>query len=117
MAHEDQTARVPPRGPMPSPPPPREPAPAPPPAPADPDLPTQVAGLQGWVGALDRIIGIRTRVLLVLVALAIGGAGAAINLALDAGSDKASKADVNRLRDQVEAGGTAAGGDLQTQID
>ncbi len=80
------------------------------------DIPTQVAGLRAWVGAIDRIIGIRTRVLLVLVAIAIGGAGAAIYLSLQAGSDKASKADVNKLRDDVQSGGAAVGGDLETQV-
>ena len=45
----------------------------------------------------------RTRVFLVLVAIAIGGAGAGIYLAIDAQNSAVSEGDVQALQEQVEA--------------
>jgi hypothetical protein len=52
------------------------------PAAAPPEGP--LAGIRAWLSELDDKLSARTRVFLVLAALAIGGAAAAIYLALDA---------------------------------
>ena len=79
-------------------------------------------GLRAWIGEVERKLGIRTRVFLVLLAIAIGASGAAIYLALEAddggsGGGGASTEEVQWLREQVEleggAGDTAA---LEAQI-
>ncbi len=79
-------------------------------------------GLRAWIGEVERKLGIRTRVFLVLLAIAIGASGAAIYLALEAddgggGGGGASTEEVQALREQVEleggAGDTAA---LEAQI-
>jgi hypothetical protein len=79
-------------------------------------------GLRAWIGEVERKLGIRTRVFLVLLAIAIGASGAAIYLALEAddgggGGGGASTEEVQSLREQVEleggAGDTAA---LEAQI-
>src|SRR4051794_32559652 len=74
FAEAPQPTRPQPIGPPPAGqlPPGRAAVPPAPPVPPPLDLPTQVEVLRNWVGALDRIIGIRTRVLLVLAAIAIG---------------------------------------------
>jgi hypothetical protein len=59
-------------------------------------------GLRAWIGEVERKLGMRTRVFLVLVAIAVGGAGAAIYLAIEAQEDSVSKADVQALRDELE---------------
>jgi uncharacterized protein HemX len=61
-------------------------------------------GLRAWIGELERKLGARTRIGLVLVALAIGGAGAGIYLALDAASNSVSNDDVQALQEQVGMG-------------
>ncbi len=66
-------------------------------------------GLRAWIGEVERKLGKRTRVFLVLVAIAVGGAGAAIYLAVEAQEDSVSKADVQAVRDEL-AGRIGAGG-------
>jgi hypothetical protein len=69
-------------------------------------------GLRAWIGEVERKLGMRTRVFLVLAALAIGGAGAAIYLALDTRDAAVSEGDVRALQEDLEAqiagGGTTA---------
>jgi hypothetical protein len=69
-------------------------------------------GLRAWIGEVERKLGARTRVFLVLLAIAIGASGAAIYLALDAddgggsgSSGGASAEEVQQLREQVELEG------------
>ncbi len=66
-------------------------------------------GLRAWIGEVERKLGARTRVFLVLLAIAIGASGAAIYLALEAddggGSGGASVEEVQALREQVELEG------------
>jgi hypothetical protein len=67
-------------------------------------------GLRAWIGEVERKLGMRTRVFLVLATIAIGGAGAAIYLALDTRDDAVSESDVRalqeRLEERIAAGGT-----------
>jgi cell division protein FtsB len=68
-------------------------------------------GLRAWIGEVERKLGMRTRVFLVLVAIAIGGAAAGIYLALDAASESVSKDEVAALQEQASTGsegGTSA---------
>lgn len=73
-------------------------------------------GLRAWIGEVERKLGMRTRVFLVLAAIAIGGAGAAIYLALDTRDAAVSEGDVRVLQEELEAqiagGGSAAGTSL-----
>ncbi len=74
-------------------------------------------GLRAWIGEVERKLGVRTRVFLVLTVIAIGGAGAAIYLAVDARDSSVSKSDVQALQQQLEAridGGGASGGGSET---
>jgi hypothetical protein len=64
-------------------------------------------GLRAWIGVVERKLTMRTRVFLVLVALAVGGAGAAIYLAVEAQNESVSKSDLEAVRDEA-AGTTAA---------
>jgi hypothetical protein len=70
-------------------------------------------GLRAWIGQVERKLGMRTRVFLVLSVIAIGGAGAAIYLAIDAQNHSVSESDVQELQRELEArigsGGTTAG--------
>ncbi|HEX5762857.1 MAG TPA: hypothetical protein VFY04_07035 [Solirubrobacterales bacterium] len=69
-------------------------------------------GLRAWIGEVERKLGMRTRVFLVLAALAIGGAGAAIYIALDTRDTAVSESDVRALQEDLEAqiaGGGGAG--------
>src|ERR1051325_8180265 len=50
-------------------------------------------GLRAWIGLVERKLTMRTRVFLVLVAIAVGGAAAGIYLAIDAPNNSVSKAD------------------------
>ena len=58
-------------------------------------------GLRAWIGVVERKLTMRTRVFLVLVAIAIGGAAAGIYLAVDAGNDAATQAELQTLRDEL----------------
>lgn len=62
-------------------------------------------GLRAWIGELERKLGARTRVGLVLVALAVGAGGAGIYLALDAADSSVSKDDLQAVQEQVSGGG------------
>jgi hypothetical protein len=68
-------------------------------------------GLRAWIGEVERKLGMRTRVFLVLSVIAIGGAGAAIYLAIDAREDSVSESDVQALQERLETqiGEAAAG--------
>lgn len=72
-------------------------------------------GLRAWIGEVERKLGKRTRVFLALCAIAIGIAGAAVYLALDARSDSVSEGEVRELQRELEAqgvGGAAGGAEL-----
>jgi hypothetical protein len=58
-------------------------------------------GLRAWIGVVERKLAMRTRVFLVLVAIAIGGAGAAIYLSLDAQSDRVGEGDLSTLQEEL----------------
>jgi hypothetical protein len=79
-------------------------------------------GLRAWIGEVERKLGVRTRVFLVLLAIAIGASGAAIYLALEAddgggGAGGASTEEVQELREELEAeGGASQVSSLETQI-
>jgi hypothetical protein len=79
-------------------------------------------GLRAWIGEVERKLGARTRVFLVLLAIAIGASGAAIYLALEAddggNGGGASTEEVQSLREQVEldGGGAADTAALEAQI-
>jgi len=79
-------------------------------------------GLRAWIGEVERKLGARTRVFLVLLAIAIGASGAAIYLALEAddggNGGGASTEEVQSLREQVEleGGGTADTAALEAEI-
>jgi uncharacterized protein HemX len=73
-------------------------------------------GLRAWIGELERKLGMRTRVGLVLVALAVGAGGAGIYLALDAASNSVSKDDLQAAQEQV-SGGEAPGSVVQSQVE
>jgi hypothetical protein len=73
-------------------------------------------GLRAWIGEVERKLGMRTRVFLALAAIAVGGAGAAIYIAANAGDDAVSESDVQALQQQLEtqiaaggSGGSTAG--------
>jgi cell division protein FtsB len=66
-------------------------------------------GLRAWIGEVERKLGMRTRVFLVLAAIAIAGAAAGIYLALDAADESVSKDEVRALQEQVEAASGAIG--------
>jgi hypothetical protein len=68
-------------------------------------------GLRAWIGEVERKLGMRTRVFLVLSVIALGGAGAAIYLAVDARDDSVSESDVQALQERLETqiGEAAAG--------
>jgi cell division protein FtsB len=68
-------------------------------------------GLRAWIGVVERKLTMRTRVFLVLTAIAIGGAGAAIVLAIDAQDNAVSKSDLQAVRDELA--GTAPTEDAQ----
>jgi hypothetical protein len=75
-------------------------------------------GLRAWIGEVERKLGKRTRVFLVLVAIAVGGAGAAIYLAVEAQEDSVSKADVQAIRDELAGRIGAEGGETDlTQLE
>jgi len=78
-------------------------------------------GLRAWIGEVERKLGVRTRVFLVLTVIAIGGAGAGIYLALDARDSAVSESDVQALQERLEArsgegGGSAASAEV-AQLD
>jgi len=70
-------------------------------------------GLRAWIGVVERKLTMRTRVFLVLVAIAIGGAAAGIVLAIDAQDNSVSKDDLQSVRDEL-AGTSAPAATPQT---
>lgn len=76
-------------------------------------------GLRAWIGEVERKLGMRTRVFLVLAVIAIGGAGAGIYLAIDARESSVSESDVQALQGQLEAriGEGGGGGTALTQLE
>lgn len=60
-------------------------------------------GLRAWIGEVERQLGARTRVFLVLVAIAIGGAGTGIYLAAEAENDQVSRDDLQALESTLQA--------------
>lgn len=58
-------------------------------------------GLRAWIGEVERKLKMRTRVFLVLAAIAVGGAAAAIYLAVDAQSNQVSESDVGTLQTEL----------------
>jgi len=73
-------------------------------------------GLRAWIGVVERKLTMRTRVFLVLVAIAVGGAGAAIYLAIEAKNDAVSKSDLQQVRDELAgtAGAPSEAGSTST---
>lgn len=59
-------------------------------------------GLRAWIGEVERKLGKRTRVFLVLAVIAIGLGGAAIYLAIDARESSVSESDVRALQEKLE---------------
>lgn len=78
-------------------------------------------GLRAWIGEVERKLGKRTRVFLVLAVIAIGGAGAAIYLAIEASDNSVSESDVQTLQRELEAridsGGTSGSGAELAQVE
>jgi uncharacterized protein YceH (UPF0502 family) len=60
-------------------------------------------GLRAWIGVVERKLTMRTRVFLVLVAIAVGGAAAGIYLGVDAQNNQVSEADVQTLQTELTA--------------
>jgi hypothetical protein len=77
-------------------------------------------GLRAWIGEVERKLGMRTRVFLVLTVIAIGIGGAAIYLAIDARESSVSEGDVQALQEQLEAqigtGSVGGGGAAGTEV-
>jgi hypothetical protein len=61
-----------------------------------------VEGLRAWIGEVERKLRVRTRIFLVLAAIAIGVGGAAIYLAVEAHNETVSEGDVRALQEQLE---------------
>lgn len=59
-------------------------------------------GLRAWIGEVERKLAKRTRVFLALAVIAIGIAGAAVYLAIDARESSVSEGDVQALQRQLE---------------
>jgi outer membrane murein-binding lipoprotein Lpp len=58
-------------------------------------------GLRAWIGMVERKLTMRTRVFLVLVAIAVGGAAAAVYLSLDAQTNQVSESDLQTLQTEL----------------
>jgi hypothetical protein len=59
-------------------------------------------GLRAWIGEVERKLGIRTKVMLALVVIAIAIAGAGIYLAIDTREKAVSEGDVKALQVSLE---------------
>src|SRR5665811_2574746 len=59
-------------------------------------------GLRAWVAEVERKLAKRTRVFLALSVIAIGIAGAAVYLAIDARNSSVSESDVQALQEELE---------------
>jgi hypothetical protein len=60
-------------------------------------------GLRAWIGEVERKLQMRTRVFLVLVAIAVGGAAAGIYLGVDAQTNQVSEGDLQVAREELQA--------------
>ena len=58
-------------------------------------------GLRAWIAIVERKLAMRTRVFLVLAAIAVGGAATGIYLAVDAQSNQVSESDVGTLQSEL----------------
>jgi outer membrane murein-binding lipoprotein Lpp len=58
-------------------------------------------GLRAWIGMVERKLTMRTRVFLVLVAIAVGGAAAAVYLSVDAQNNQVSESDLQTLQTEL----------------
>jgi sensor domain CHASE-containing protein len=58
-------------------------------------------GLRAWIGMVERKLTMRTRVFLVLVAIAVGGAAAAVYLSIDAQNNQVSESDLRTLQTEL----------------
>jgi hypothetical protein len=67
-------------------------------------------GLRAWIGEVERKLGVRTKVMLALAAIAIGIGGTAIYLAIDTRDNAVSEGDVRELQEELEARIGTAGG-------
>ena len=65
-------------------------------------------GLRAWIGVVERKLTMRTRVFLVLVAIAVGGAAVGIYLAVEAQNNAVTKDDLQAVRNEL-AGSTPEG--------
>lgn len=72
------------------------------PVPTMQEVANRVRGLQAWMADLDRRLAVRTRIVLALVAVAVGASGSAIYLAVEANRTTASHEDVSRLQNEVD---------------
>jgi hypothetical protein len=69
-------------------------------------------GLRAWIGLVERKLTMRTRVFLVLVAIAVGGAAVGIYLAVEAQSEAVTKDDLQAVRDELDGGATTPAPEL-----
>jgi len=72
-------------------------------------------GLRAWIGLVERKLTMRTRVFLVLVAIAIGGAAAGIYLGANARTDKVSEGELQSVQDELSTRIDALESRLETQ--
>ena len=73
-------------------------------------------GLRAWIGELERKLGARTRVGLVLMAIAVGGAGAGIFLSLHTAERSASKSELRQLQTQAGQLGAPPQSGLEARV-
>jgi len=77
-------------------------------------------GLRAWIGVVERKLTMRTRVFLALVAIAIGGAGAGIYLAIDAADNSVSRSELQAVQDRLGiatgAGSATATSQLEAEL-
>jgi hypothetical protein len=79
-------------------------------------------GLRAWIGEVERKLGVRTKVMLALAAIAIGIGGAAMYLAIDTRESAVSEKDVQELQRVLEArigagGATTGVAQLESELD
>jgi hypothetical protein len=79
-------------------------------------------GLRAWIGEVERKLDMRTKVMLALAAIAIGGAAVGIYLAIDTRENAVSEKDVQELQAQLEeqiatGGGGAGVAALEAEVD
>jgi hypothetical protein len=74
-------------------------------------------GLRAWIAEVERKLGKRTRVFLALAVIAIGIAGAAVYLAIDARESSVSESDLQTLQDELAAQGGVGTGTGVAQLE